>query len=313
MKIVFLDVKTIGEVPNLNLLEAYGEVIYYQTTTPDQTLTRIKEADVVITNKVVLDAATIQAAPNLKLICVAATGTNNIDKAAAATRNIPVKNAVDYSSASVAQLTFALLLQLIHNIPYFDNYVKQGAYAQSSIFTHLGKTFWQIQDKRYGIIGMGNIGRQVAAIAKAFGAEVVYFSTSGKNNDQPYQRLELTEFLRTSDIISIHAPLNEHTANLLYYDRLQLMKKTAVLINVGRGGIINEADLARALDEDLIAGAGLDVFEQEPIKADNPLLHLKNKDKLILTPHIAWASVEARTLLIEKVSKHIEEFAGLVK
>ncbi|KAA5544831.1 D-2-hydroxyacid dehydrogenase [Adhaeribacter rhizoryzae] len=308
MKIVFLDLKTMGEVPNLHLLEQHGNVTYYETTTPAEVPARIKEADIIIVNKVNLDKPALEAATNLKLICVAATGTNNIDKVAAAERGIVVKNVVDYSSASVAQLTFAMLLHLLHKLPYFDNYVKQGEYAQSEIFTHLNHPFREIKNKRFGIIGLGNIGRQVARIAEAFGAEVVYYSASGGNTNQPYQRLELEEFLRTSDIISIHEPLNEYTQNLLHYNRLQLLKPSAILINVGRGGIVNEADLVRALNENLLLAAGLDVFEQEPIEANNPFLNIQHKEKLVLTPHIAWASVEARTLLVEKLAQNIQTF-----
>ncbi len=199
MRLVFLDTKTIGTIPNLNLLEQFGEVTYYLTTTPEQTSARIKEADIVVTNKVVLDRNTIAEAEKLKLICVAATGTNNVDKAAAKEFGVPVKNAVDYSSNSVAQGTFSLLLHLMINIPYYDNYVKEGSYSQSDIFTHFEKPFWELAGKRFGIIGLGNIGRQVAKIAEAFGSEVVYYSASGRNNQPGYTRLELDEFLKTSD------------------------------------------------------------------------------------------------------------------
>jgi glycerate dehydrogenase len=308
MKIVFLDAKTVGEVPNLAALEKFGTVTFYQTTTPAQTLTRVQDQDIVITNKVVLDRFILENCPNVKLICVAATGLNNVDLKAAEERGITVKNVSDYSSNSVAQLTFALLLQLINQVSYFDNYVKQGGYARSNIFTHLQPPYWEINGKQFGIIGLGNIGRQVARIASAFGSRVVYYSASGKNNNPDYQRLELKDFLATSDIISIHAPLNEYTRNLINYERLQQMKRSAVLINVGRGGIVNEADLARALNENLLAGAGIDVFETEPIKADNPLLQIKEPAKLVLTPHIAWASLEARTLLLDKVQQNIQEF-----
>jgi glycerate dehydrogenase len=308
MKIVFLDVKTVGNVPNLHLFQQFGEVAYFQTTSPEQVQERIEDADVVITNKVVLDRTAIEQAPQLKLICISATGTNNVDKAAAMKRGIPVKNVSDYSSASVAQGTFALLLHLLHNIPYFDDYVKNGSYSQSDIFTHLENTFWELSGKRFGIIGLGSIGRKVAAIAEAFGAEVVYYSASGQNYQQPYQRLSLEELLRTSDVVSIHAPLNEYTFNLITYDRLLLMKRSALLINAGRGGIVNETDLARALDEGLIAGAGVDVFEKEPISTQNPLLHIKHKERLAMTPHSIWASLESRTTLIEKVTQNIQEF-----
>lgn len=308
MKLVFLDIKTIGEIPNLHLLEQFGGVSYYQTTNYEQIYERIKTADIVITNKVVLDKPIIDKARNLKLICVAATGTNNIDITAAQERGIVVKNVASYSTNSVAQGTFSLILHLLNNVSYFDSYVKQGEYSKSDIFTHLGRSFWELSGKRFGIIGLGNIGKKVAEIAEAFGAEVVYYSTSMQNNNQRYQRLELEEFLKTCDIVSIHAPLNDHTLNLLNYEHLQLMKKTALLINAGRGGIVNEADLTRALNEELIAGAGIDVFEKEPINSTNPLLQVKNKEKLALTPHVTWASIEARTFLMEKVRLNIMEF-----
>ncbi len=308
MKLVFLDTKTVGPVPNQHLLDQFGEVTYYPTTSPDQTWERIRQADVVITSKVVLDEYMILNAEKLRLICVAATGTNNIDKAAALRRGIPVKNVSDYSSNSVAQGTFALLLHLLNKVSYFDQYVKDGSYSRSDIFTHFGKTFWELTGKRFGIIGLGNIGRQVARIAEAFGAEVVYYSTSGRNNDQPYLQLDLETFLHTCDVISIHAPLNESTANLINYERLKQMKKTSILLNAGRGGIVNEADLTRALNEDLIAAAGMDVFSKEPILPENPLLQVRDKEKIVLTPHVTWASIESRTLLIEKIKDNIESF-----
>ena len=308
MKIAFLDTKTMGDIPNLEKLQEFGEVRYYATTQPAETFSRVQDQDIIITNKVVLDKATLEKCPHLKLICVAATGMNNIDLSAAADLKIQVKNVVDYSTSSVAQLTFAILLQLINNVPYFDNYVKSGAYSESDIFTHLGPSYYEIRGKQWGIIGLGMIGKQVARMATAFGAKVVYYSTSGKNNNSEFQRLELDEFLATCHIISVHAPLTYQTRNLLTYDQLQKMQPSALLINVGRGGIIEEADLAKALNEDLIAGAGLDVFVSEPIKPDNPLLHLKNPAKIILTPHLAWASQEARTLLMEKVIQNIQVF-----
>ena len=308
MKLVFLDVKTLGDVPNLSLFEEFGQVTYYQTTTPEQVAERINAADVVVTNKVRLDKAAMEKAPDLKLVCVAATGINNIDLDYARQAGIQVKNVEGYSTHSVAQLTFALLLHLMHQISYFDNYVKQGGYAQTDIFTHLGDSFQELHGKRYGIIGLGNIGRQVARIAEAFGAEVVYFSASGQNTNQPYRQLDLPELLATADVISIHAPLNDHTRHLIGARELQQLKQNAILINVGRGGIIREEDLARAIDQDQLAGAALDVFEQEPIKADNPLLTVINKHKLVLTPHIAWGSRESRTLLMEKVGDNIRAF-----
>lgn len=308
MKIVFLDIKTIGDVPNLEKLRQLGEFESYPVTRPDQTADRIKGADIVITNKVVLDEALITGAQKLKLICVAATGMNNIDRKAAKEKGIPVKNVAGYASVSVAQGTFAMILHLIYKLPEIDRYVKSGAYSQSDIFTNLDRSYSEMAGMRFGIIGMGRIGNRVAQVADAFGADVVYYSTSGRNTDQPYRRLELNELLESSDIVSIHAPLNENTDNLLDYEKLQRMKSSALLINTGRGGIVHENDLARALDEDLIAGAGLDVFEQEPLPEDNPLLGIRKKEKLVLTPHMTWASIEARTALVEGIIENIKEF-----
>lgn len=310
MKLVFLDAKTMGNVANLHSLERFGEVVYYDTTERTQTFDRVKDADVVVTNKVVIDRTIINATGKLKLICVAATGTNNVDIKAAEEKGIVVKNVADYSTNGVAQVTFAILLHLVNKIDYYDRFVKDGHYADSDIFTHNGKPFQDLNRKRFGIIGLGNIGRKVAQIATAFGCEVVYFSSSGKNNAQPYQRLELDEFLATADIISIHAPLNENTANLINYARLQAMKRTAILINASRGGIVNEADLAKALNDQLIAGACIDVYTSEPINTENPLLQVKEKERIVLTPHIAWASIESRTLLMEWIVQNIEAFLG---
>lgn len=308
MNLVFLDAKTVGDVPNLKDLEKFGDISFYQTTSPDQTEKRIKEVDIVITNKVVLNRQLIEGAGNLKLICVAATGMNNIDRKAAGNAGIPVENVSGYSTNSVAQTTFAMILHLVQKIPQYDNFVKSGGYAQHDIFTNMDLSYSEIHGKQFGVIGLGNIGSQVAMIAEAFGANVVYYSTSGRNLDQPYPHKELEELLKTSDFVSIHAPLNKNTDGLIGNEELKQMKKSAILINAGRGGIVNEADLAKALDEDEIGGAGLDVFEEEPINADNTLLTIKNKHKLVLTPHIAWASLEARTELIEGVKKNIEDF-----
>jgi glycerate dehydrogenase len=250
----------------------------------------------------------MDAAPNLKLICVTATGVNNIDTAYAGQKGIAVKNVAGYSTESVVQSTFASLLALLHNIPYFDYYVKSGAYSTSPMFTHFGHTFRELTGKPFGIIGMGAIGKRVAGVAGAFGANVSYYSTSGQNTCPGYTRLGLPELLRQSDVVSIHAPLNEKTKNLIDYAALQTMKPTALLVNMGRGGIVNETDLAKALDNGLIGGAAIDVYEQEPLPDDHPYLCVKNRQRLILTPHVAWSSTEARTRLIQLTAKNIETF-----
>ena len=308
MKIIFLDADTVGDVPNLNSIEDFGDVTFYPTTKPGQTAERIRDADIVITNKVILDQKLMGQAKELKLICVAATGMNNIDREAAKELDIEVKNVAGYASQSVAQSTFAMILHLVQNIPFYDDFVKSGEYSKSKIFTSVDRDFQEISGKRFGIIGLGNIGQKVAQIAEAFGAEVTYYSTSGKNTDQPYLLLGLEELLKTSDFISIHAPLNENTMALINYERIKLMKSSAILVNTGRGGIVNEQDLAEAIDEGLIRGAAIDVFETEPIPDNHPLLRIKNRERLVLTPHMTWSSLEARMDLIEGIKINIREF-----
>jgi lactate dehydrogenase-like 2-hydroxyacid dehydrogenase len=311
INIVFLDKSTVGDVPNIVKLKELGNLILYETSSPLQALERVAEADIIITNKVLLDKNLIDHASRLQLICIAATGMNNVDLDYAAKKMIPVKNVAGYSTNSVAQSTFAMIFYLLGQLRYYDDYVKSGLYAISPIFTHLGRPFWELNGKIFGIIGMGAIGKKVAFIARSFGSEIVYYSTSGKNNDANYKRVELDELISQSDILSIHAPLNENTKNLIEMNRLKQMKEHAILINAGRGGIVNESDLAYAIDHNIIAGAGLDVLSKEPIDPDHPLLKSKNKDRLIILPHVAWASIEARTLLIERIAENIAKHLSL--
>jgi len=308
MKIVFLDAETVGTLPQLDDLHSLGKVTLYPFTPSGQILSRIHDADIVLTNKVVLDRRILENAPQLKLICVTATGMNNVDVAFAEQRGILVRNAVGYAVESVAQHTFALLLTLLEQLSYYDRYVKSGEYSRSESFTHLGREFGLLRHKQFGIIGLGNIGRGVARIAEAFDMRVVYYSASGSQRPEKYPRVSWENLLATSDVISIHAPLTDQTRHLIDYAALQQMKPTAVLLNTGRGGIVEETDLARALNESLIAGAGLDVFAQEPIAADNPLLHVQQPHKLLLTPHIAWTARETRAHLMAIVIDHIRHF-----
>ena len=305
--IVVLDGKTLGNV-NFEKLKEFGEVTYYDTTSPEEVKDRVKDAEIILTNKVVLNESNLDEAKNLELICETATGFNNIDIKYAKERKIAVTNVAGYSTTTVAQHTFATLLHLYNKIGYYDNFVKSGDYSKSGLFTNLDKSFNDIEGKVWGIIGLGAIGRKVASIAEAFGSKVVYYSTSGKNNNADYKRVELEELLENSDIISVHAPLNNATEGLFNYDNLKRMKKSAILINMGRGPIIVDEDLARALDEEIIEGAALDVFTVEPTPINNPLLSIKNKDKLVLSPHIAWASVEARERLFNEVIENIRAF-----
>ena len=306
MKIVFLDTKTLGNDIDLSIFKQFGEVEYHDTTSYHDTKERVQDADIVVTNKVVIDKK-IMDNSNLKLICVAATGMNNIDLDYAKEKDIVVKNVAGYSTSSVVQLTFALALNLINNIGYFDSYTKEDGWTKSDIFTHFTPTFFDIKDKTWGIIGLGEIGRGVAKIAEAFGAKVIYYSTSGKNSSSEYQKTELEELLKTSDIVSIHAPLNENTKDLLNSTNLPLLKDSVILLNLGRGGIINEKDLADFMDKSDIK-VGLDVLESEPMSEDNPLRNIKNRQNLIITPHLAWASKESRKRLVDGIYKNIKDF-----
>lgn len=306
-KIVVLDSKTLGNV-NFDKLKEFGEVVLYEKTKAEEIEERVKDASIILTNKVVLNKDNLKNAEKLEIICETATGFNNIDTEYAKSKNIAVTNVAGYSTPTVAQHTFATLLHLYDKIGYYDEFVKSGEYSKSGMFTNLDKPFNDIEGKKWGIVGLGNIGKKVAKIAEAFGAEVVYYSTSGKNNNSDYKRVELDELLSESDIISIHSPLNTNTQGLFNYDNLKKMKKSSVLINMGRGPIVVEKDLAKALDENIIAGAGLDVFSVEPIPEDSPLLKIKNKEKIVMTPHIAWASIEARERLFNDLIENIKAF-----
>lgn len=306
MKIVILDRKTLGFDVSVDIFSKFGEVVSYDVTKENETKERIKDADIILTNKVYVGENELKDSC-VKLICITATGMNNVDLAYAKDSNIEVKNVAGYSTSSVVQLAFSMIFYFVQKLSYYKKYVDEQNWQKSDTFTHIDEPFFELDKKRVGIIGLGEIGRDFAKKASAFDCEVVYFSTSGQNSNKEYKSVSLEELLKTSDIISIHAPLNEKTLNLLNYDQLNLIKDGSILLNLGRGGIINESDLAKILDEKEIY-CGLDVISKEPIEENNPLLAVKNKQRLILTPHIAWASIEARKRLIEKVAKNIEDF-----
>lgn len=308
MKIVFLDAKTIGEDIDLSGFDALGEVVKYGFSTAEEARERSKDADVLILNKVQVNEQTIGEADHLKLVCVTATGTNNLDKEYLDKRGIAWRNVAGYSTESVAQHTFAMLFYLLEKLPYYDDYVKSEKYVNDVSFTHFAKAFHELSGMTYGIIGLGNIGRRVADIAKAFGCHVIYYSTSGRNSQPGYERVSFDELLEQSDIVSIHAPLDENTLGLMNKEAFAKMKNSAILLNVGRGPIINELDLAEALNNKTIAAAGLDVLSVEPMQEDNPLRGIKDSERLLITPHIAWAGVEARNRLMGIILGQIKEF-----
>jgi glycerate dehydrogenase len=309
MHIVLLDAKTLGDDLDISVLESFGTLTVYQTTSPEQTLERIQIADIVITNKVVISANIMEEAPKLKLICIAATGMNNVDLAAAEYKGIEVKNVAGYSTKSVVQHTFAMALYLLEKMAYYDAVVKDSTWSESGLFTDVSRPFYEISGKKWGIIGFGTIGQEVAKIATAFGAEVSYHSTSGKNLHHAYPHQSLEFILKDCDIISIHAPLNDDTYNLINENNLPYIKDNAILLNLGRGGIINETDLAFELDRRALY-AGLDVLEKEPMTLNNRLNEVKHKERLLITPHMAWASIEARKKLLKGIVDNIRVFLG---
>lgn len=308
MKIVFLDAKTIGDDIDLSGYDALGEVVKYDFSTPEEIPERVKDADIIILNKAPICEQTIGAAVHLKLVCVTATGTNNLDKDYLKKRNIAWRNVAGYSTESVAQHTFAMLFYLLEKLSYYDAYVKEERYVNDTIFTHFAEHFHQISGMTWGIVGLGNIGRRVADIAKAFGATVIYYSTSGKNDQEDYTRVDFDTLLSSSDIISVHAPLSPETEGLMNRTAFAKMKPSAIFLNLGRGAIVVEQDLAEALRQKQIAAAGLDVLCAEPMSPDNPLLSIKDSKRLLITPHIAWASVEARTSLMHIIWNQIKEW-----
>lgn len=307
MNIVVLEQNSIGLDIDLTIYEEFGNVTYYGNTV-HEVAERIKDADIVIANKARLNEESMKDAPNVKLICEFATGYDNVDLEYCKKRGIAVANVVDYSTPAVAQHTFAMALYLLERLPYYDNYVKSGTYASQDRFSNFDKPFLELEGKRWGIIGLGNIGKKTAKIAKAFGCEVVYYSVTGRNSNQEYKRVEFDELLETCDFISVHCPLSDLTKNLIDYNAMKKMKKTAILLNVARGPVINNADLYKALTEGEIYAAGLDVLEKEPITEDNPLSKIKDSEKLIITPHMAWASTESRTRLAIEVYENIKAF-----
>lgn len=308
MRIVFLETDTLGEDVDLSIFESLGEVVKYPRSDPEENARRCEEAEVIIVNKVSMNEAILNNARNLKLICITGTGTNMVDFSYTNQRKITVANVKGYSTRSVVQHTFALLFYLYEKLSYYDRFVKSGEYIRSDIFSHFEVKFHEIAGKTWGIIGLGEIGRGVAEAAKQFGCNIIYYSTSGQNSNPGYRQVDLDTLLQEADIVSIHAPLNERTDRLIGEQELRKMKKNAILLNLGRGPIIDEQALCKALKEEWIAGAGLDVLSVEPMTASNPLIEIQDSTRLIITPHIAWATVEARQRVTQEVYENILAF-----
>lgn len=308
MKIVVLEAASHGQDVSWDCLKEYGDLILYQTTKDEQIAQRIGDADIIIPNKCLLREENLCRASHLKLICEAATGYNNIDLEYCRTHHITVTNVKAYSTEAVAQHTFAMLLSVLEKLDYYTTFVESGAYSNQDSFTNIGMPFHELCGMKMGIIGLGNIGRRVAEIAAAFGMKVMYYSASGHAQEVPYRMVELDELLLESDVVSCHAPLNNRTEGMMNRDAFRKMKQTAIFLNLGRGPIVVEEDLAQAIEQGEIQAAALDVFSEEPIKTHSPLLRIKNRDRIFMTPHIAWSTVEARNRLVEDVAKSIKCF-----
>lgn len=308
MKIVVLERNSAGTDIDVSCYEQFGEVTYYPNTVAENTAERIKDADIIIANKAPLNETTMKDAPNVKLICLFATGYDNVDIAYCKSRGIKVANVVNYCTPAVAQHTLLLALMLTEKIAFYDQYVKSGTYSAQDRFSNFDRAFCDLNGKTWGIVGMGNIGRRVAGLAQAFGCRVIFYSASGKSTCTDYERVELDALLSQSDILSLHCPLSDRTRGLLNKDAFDKMKETAILINVARGPVVDTQALYDALISNRIAAAGLDVLEKEPMAKDNPLAQIKDSTKLIITPHMSWASVESRTKLVQEVYRNIEAF-----
>lgn len=308
MKIVFLERNSLGHDVDLSYFSQLGQVVFYETSTPEEAAERSRDAEIVVSNKVPMTEKTLGGAKKLKMICLTATGTNNVDFSYVNSRNIPVANVKSYSTDSVVQHTFAMLFYLLEKLPYYDSYVKSGDYARSNLFSHFDYQYHELAGMRFGIIGLGEIGRKVGQIAKLFGCQVCYYSTSGRNKNSEFTQLSLDELLQTADIVSVHAPLNENTKDLMGEAQFRMMKPDSIFLNLGRGPIVVEEALYKAISENWIGGAGIDVLRTEPMKPDNPLLKIQDSNRLIITPHIGWATLEARSRCAREVYENIKSF-----
>ena len=311
MKIVAAEIDSVGNDIDYGILKDFGNVIFYpDKITEENAEKRLNGVEILVINKSGITESILKKAPDLKLICEFATGFDNINIPACTQKGIKVANVVDYSSASVAQHTFAMFFYLQENLRHYDDFVKSGAYGAQKHFSCLDRPFSDLEGQTWGIVGMGNIGKRVAKAAQAFGAKVIFYASSGYSDCREYKQVSFDELLAESDIISLHCPLTDRTRNLINREAFSKMKKTAYLINVARGAVVNEQDLYEALTEDRIRGAGLDVLGMEPIAPGNQLATIADSGKLLITPHMAWASTQARTRCVVQVGENIRAYTN---
>ena len=309
MKIVVLERNSVGPDIPVDCFNELGEVTCYpNTVTVEEVRERVKDADIVVANKSPMNEESLKDAASLKLICEFATGYDNCDLAYLKSRNIPVCNVVNYCTDMVAQHTFTMALALSQSLAHYDEYVKSGEYSSQDRFSNFGVPFYELAGKTWGIVGMGNIGRKVAEIAAAFGCNVIFHSVTGNSKVTQYRRVDKDTLLAESDFLSIHCPLSDLTRDFIDDDALKKMKRSAILINVARGPIVNNPALYEALENGEIKAAGLDVLEKEPLRLENPLSKIKDSNKLIITPHLAWGSVEARTRCVQGAYDNMKAF-----
>ncbi len=308
MKIVVLERNSVGLDVSVDEINNLGDTVMYPNTTAADVKEKVRDAEIIVANKAPLNEETLKDAADVKLICEFATGYDNVDLAYCKSRGIKVANVVNYSTDAVAQHTFALCFYVLEKLRHYDEYVKSGAYAAQDRFSNFDLPFTELAGKTWGIAGMGNIGKKTAAIARAFGCRVIFYSASGTSTCTEYERVDFDTLLKEADFLSLHCPLSDRTRNLIDIEALKKMKESAILINVARGAVVNDGDLYEALTKGYIAGAGLDVTGTEPMKDSNPLSRIKDSNKLIITPHLAWASTEARGRCVSETCRNIEAF-----
>ena len=305
MRIVVLDAATLGADTDLSPLMQLGAVTVWENTSPEEIPQRIEAAEVIVSNKVRLMEPVLRDAKNLKLICLCATGYDCVDTAYCAARGIGVCNVPGYSTQSVAQLTVALALELTNHLGQYREYVHSGAYSRSGVANALVPVWHELYGKTWGIVGGGNIGRQVARIAEAFGCRVI---VCRRKPDDVYETVDVDTLCRESDIISIHVPLTDETRGMIGKKQIEAMKNTAIVINVARGAVTDEAALAEAVKNGRIAGLGVDVYSQEPFGENHPFSNILNLPNVCLTPHTAWGAVETRNRCVAMVAENISAF-----
>lgn len=305
MKITVLDAETLGEDLSLEPLKKLGECDIYQSTNPEDVAGRIEICDVAVLNKIKLNETNLKYAKNLKLICVAATGYDNIDIDYCKEKGIAVCNVVGYSSHSCAQLTASMVLSLATHLDEYGAFVKSGEYSSGTVANKLSPAYHELFGKTWGIVGFGNIGQEVGRIAKALGCRLL---VNKRTHIDGYECVDLDTLCEQSDIITIHTPLTNETRELINEKRLSLMKKDVILVNVARGAVVDEKAVTNAIKETRIGAFGCDVYSKEPFSATHPFYEIKDMKNVILTPHMAWGAYESRVRCLDEIVLNIKDF-----